>query len=315
MSAGSAFVRALPAVVTAEDIAARLPGTRIDGDPQRRVQGIAGIGPGAPQTLAFCDLPPVAERVARSPCAVIIVAADAMLTPRADQTLIRAPDPRVAFILAVESLLPGSSRLRAPGPGVDPLATVARDADIAPTAAIGARVTIGSRTQIGPGVVIHDDCVIGADVVIGPNAVIGWVGLAWHIAANGERHPMPHLGGVRIGDATDIGACTCVCRGILSDTVIGRQVKIGSLVYVSHGVVIDDGAWLSASVAVAGHAHVGADALLGIAAVVVDNVDVAGGVLVGGGSVVARDAPTGAKLVGVPGRHLAAMKRFGPTPR
>jgi len=49
--------------------------------------------------------------------------------------------------------------------------------------------------------------------------------------------------------------------------------------------------------------------------VLIDNVDVASAVMVGGGSVVTRDAATGEKLVGVPAHPVAAMKRFGPTPR
>lgn len=312
----SVFVRALNAPVTAAALAPRLgSGAVIEGDPARTATGITGIGPGAPHTLAFCDLPPVAERVARSPCAVIIVASGADAVPRPDQTLIRLADPRQGFIDAVEALLPGSARPRAPAAGIHPDAVVARDADIAPTAAIGARVVVGARACVGPGAVIYHDCILGDDVCIGPNAVVGWVGLAYHTDSNGRRHFFPHLGGVRIGEATDVGAGACICRGMLSDTVIGRQVKIGSLVYVSHGVVVGDGAWLSASAALAGHSHVGAEALIGIGAVLVDNVDLAAGVMVGGGSVVTRDAQTGEKLVGVPAHPVPKMKRFGPTPR
>jgi len=312
----SVFFRPLPKPVSAAAVAACVGGGAVVvGDAARTAVGISGIGPGAPNSLAFCDLAPVAERVARSACALIIVGMDDDVVARPDQTLIRIQDPRRGFIAAVQALLPGSDRPRAPAAGIHPDAVVALDAEIAPTAAVGARVVVGARTRIGPGAVVYDDCTIGADVCIGPNAVLGWVGLAYHADAQGHRHFFPHLGGVRIGDATDVGAGACICRGMLSDTVIGRQVKIGSLVYVSHGVIIDDGAWISASVALAGHSHVGADALVGIGAVLVDNVDVGSAVMVGGGSVVTRDAATGEKLVGVPAHPVAAMKRFGPTPR
>jgi UDP-3-O-[3-hydroxymyristoyl] glucosamine N-acyltransferase len=102
---------------------------------------------------------------------------------------------------------------------------------------------------------------------------------------------------------------------MLSHTVIGSDVKIGSLAYVSHGVVIDDRAWLSAGTAVAGHATIGTEALLGIGSIVIDNVRLAAGVLLGGGSVVTKHAAAGSKLYGVPARAVPSMRRFGPTPR
>jgi acetyltransferase-like isoleucine patch superfamily enzyme len=39
------------------------------------------------------------------------------------------------------------------------------------------------------------------------------------------------------------------------------------------------------------------------------------GVLVGGGSVVTKDAAAGSKLYGVPAHPVPRMRRFGPTPR
>ena len=71
---------------------------------------------------------------------------------------------------------------------------------------------------------------------------------------------------------------------------------------------------MSAASALAGHSSVGANGLLGIGAIVIDNVALEAGVIVGGG-VVTRAAATGEKLVGVPARHTPARRRFGPTPR
>jgi len=72
---------------------------------------------------------------------------------------------------------------------------------------------------------------------------------------------------------------------------------------------------VSAASALAGHSSVGANGLLGIGAIVIDNVALEAGVIVGGGGVVTRPAATGEKLVGVPARHTPARRRFGPTPR
>ena len=225
------------------------------------------------------------------------------MQPAPEQTLIVVADPRAWFIHAVDALLPGSARPREPAVGAHASASVHADAEVSPSAAIGERVVIGPGTRVGPGAVIYADCTIGANCCIGPGAVIGWVGLAYHQDIDGRRAFFPHLGGVRIGDWVDIGAHSCVCRGMLSDTTVGHSVKVGSLVYLSHGTTVGDHAWVSASAAVAGHASIGANAVLGIGAVVIDNVALEPGVIVGGGGVVTRAAKAGEKLVGAPARH------------
>jgi UDP-3-O-[3-hydroxymyristoyl] glucosamine N-acyltransferase len=283
------------------------------GDPARQVSGLGALLPGHPRTLTFCDASDAQRRVAQSAASVIAVAAP--LQPAPEQTLIVVDDPRAWFIDAVEVLLPGSARPREPEVGVHASASVHAEAEISPAAAVGERVVIGPGTRVGPGAVIYSDCTIGANCCIGPGAVIGWVGLAYHQAKDGRRAFFPHLGGVRIGDWVDIGAHSCVCRGMLSDTTIGDTAKVGSLVYLSHGTTVASHAWISASAAVAGHASIGANAVLGIGAVVIDNVALESGVIVGGGGVVTRDAKAGEKLVGVPARHAPALRAFGPTPR
>ena len=245
----------------------------------------------------------------------MLVRASAEASPRDGQTLLVVDDVRAAFIDVVRQLLDGSERPVDPRPGVDPTARIDASACIAPSACIGADVVVGARSRIAPGAIVYADCEIGSDCVIGPNAVVGWVGLSYHDRRNGERLFFPHLAGVRIGDRVDVGAQACICRGMLSHTTIGADAKIGSLVYVSHGVDVGARAWLSAGTAIAGHATIGAGALLGIGSVVVDNVELEPGVCSGGGSVVTRHARAGARLQGVPAHEVAAMKRFGPTPR
>ena len=310
----SAFIRPLDQAISVRTLVERVPGAAgIVGDPDREVQGLGALLPGHRGALTFCDAADAQDRLGSSQCSVIAVAAPAQ--PTRTQTLLVVDDPRAWFIRAVDLLLPDTARPREPAPGVHPSARVQADAVISASAAIGEGVFIGRGTRVGPGAVIYAGCTIGANCSIGPGAVIGWVGLAYHQGKDGRRAFFPHLGGVRIGDWVDIGANSCVCRGMLSDTTIGDDAKIGSLVYLSHGTTIGDGAWVSAAAAVAGHATVGANGVLGIGAIVIDNVTLEPGVVVGGGGVVTRTAKTGEKLVGVPARHAPSLRRFGPTPR
>jgi UDP-3-O-[3-hydroxymyristoyl] glucosamine N-acyltransferase len=311
----NAFARSLAHTTTAQAVAERLPGASLVGNPDRRIRAIGALSSREADVLAFCDAARAAAPLAGSAAAVVIVPNSIDARPDAGDAMIAVDDVRAAFIDAVEWLLPGSARPEHPSRGIDASADVDDRASISPLACVGAHVRIGARTRVEAGAVIYDGVEIGPDCVIGPSAVIGWVGLAYHDRTDGRRSFFPHLAGVRIGDRVDVGAQTCVCRGMLSHTLIGDDVKIGSLVYVSHGVVVAARAWLSAGTAIAGHATIGGEALLGIATVVVDNVDLGAQVIVAGGSVVTRAAATGAKLHGVPAQPVAAMRRFGPTPR
>ena len=212
----------------------------------------------ADDLLAFCDAADAAERLTLTRASVVLVRGGARASPRPGQTLIVVDDVRAAFIDIVLHLLPDSERPRDPSPGIDAAARVDARASVAPSACIGAGVVIGARSRVAAGAIIYADCEIGDDCVIGPNAVIGWVGLSYHDRKDGRRSFFPHLAGVRIGDRVDVGAQACICRGMLSHTLIGDDARIGSLVYVSHGVDIGARAWLSAGTAIAGHATIGA---------------------------------------------------------
>ncbi len=310
------FVRKLPKHVAVDDLVTLIGrNASIAGTGTRLIHGIAPLSPGYEAALSFCDPDAAEERVRDSRSAVIVAVSGADMQPAQDQTLILTEDPRAWFIHAVETLLPDSARPAEPDIGIHPRADVHPDARISAGAAIGDDVRIGAGTRVAPGAVIYAGCTIGANCCIGPGTVIGWVGLAYHEDRHGHRLFFPHLGGVRIGDWVDVGANCNVCRGILSDTTIGDQAKIGSLVYIGHGAVIEDKVWISAATAVAGHSRIGERGLIGIGATFVDNVATGPGVLVGAGSVLTRNALAGDKLVGVPARSVATLRRFGPTPR
>jgi UDP-3-O-[3-hydroxymyristoyl] glucosamine N-acyltransferase len=308
------FVRALPATCSAAILHAQLAGATLIGDGATPFDSVAALSSAAQRTLSFCDAAGAADALADTRASVVIVRQDVARAPRPGQAFIGVADVRAAFIDAVASLLPGAARPAAPT-GIDRRARIDPTASVSPAAFIGADVTIGARTCVGPGAVLYDDVHVGCDCVIGPQAVIGWVGLAYHDDAGGRRLFFPHLAGVRIGERVDIGAQTSVCRGMLSHTEIGDDAKLGSLVYVSHGVAVGERAWLSAGTAIAGHSRIADGALLGIGSIVVDNVAIGAGACVGGGSVVIRHAGAGENLLGVPASVVTAMRRFGPTPR
>ncbi|MGH8801219.1 MAG: LpxD N-terminal domain-containing protein [Casimicrobiaceae bacterium] len=302
--------------VTANALVQRIQsGATIVGELDRPIHGVAPLNPGCRHALSFCDPESPTGRLHTSESSVVVVSSHVSQKVDVTRTLIVVDDPRAWFLSAVDELFPEAAHPPEPAPGVDTHADVHANARISPSAAIGTDVHIGSGTRVGAGAVIYSGVIVGTNCVIGPGAIIGWVGLAYHEDRQGSLRFVPHLGTVRIGDWVDVGAHVCVCRGILSDTIIGNRVKIGSLVYIGHGTVIENRVWISASTAIAGHSRIGEGGLIGIGSTMVDNVTMEPDVLIAAGSVVTRDAQAGAKLAGVPANPHPKLRRFGPTPR
>lgn len=111
---------------------------------------------------------------------------------------------------------------------------------------------------------------------------------------------------VNIGTFCEIGA----------NVVIGDRVRIGAMSFIPEGVVIEDDAWIGPKVCFtndryppSGREHwektvIKKGARLGAAVTVICGVTIGEGALVGAGSVVTKDIPTGEKWAGVPAKKM-----------
>jgi len=99
-------------------------------------------------------------------------------------------------------------------------------------------VVIGNGTRVYSGVQIHDQVRIGRNVVLKSGCVIGSDGFGFERNDEGTFEKFPHVGGVVIKDDVEIGGNTCVDRGTLSNTIIGKGTKIDNLVHIAHNVVV-----------------------------------------------------------------------------
>ena len=135
-------------------------------------------------------------------------------------------------------------------------ARIAQDVMVGPGCGVGEGCEIGPRTRLFPNVVIYHGCFIGADCTVHSNTVIGADGFGF-APAQGRWTKIHQLGGVEIADEVEIGSCTCIDRGALGNTVIGRGVKIDNMVQIAHNVQIGDYSAMAACAAVAGSAVIG----------------------------------------------------------
>jgi UDP-3-O-[3-hydroxymyristoyl] glucosamine N-acyltransferase len=236
-----------------------------------------------------------------------------------------------------------------PPPGAQPGAHVHATAQVHPSASIGAGAVVGAGAMVGaqtilhpgavvldfarvgagcvlwPGAIVRERCVLGDRVVLQPNAVIGadGFGFAFDLEGEGEGEAGPHhrkvpqAGIVRIEDDVEVGACSCIDRATLGETVIGRGVKIDNLVQVAHNVRVGALSLLVAQCGISGSTELGQGVILAGQVGVAGHVKLGDGVRVGGQSGVTRDVEDGETLSGTPAiahrewlRQSVAMPRL-----
>lgn len=175
--------------------------------------------------------------------------------------------------------------------------TYERDSYVHETVTVGENVVIESGCHIGKGVIIEPNVVIHKGTVIGEGSLIrscssiGSNGFGFERLEDNTAIKFPHLGRVVIGKNVEIGSCTAIARGSLSDTKIEDGVKIDNLVHIAHnatikkdafiiacaeisgGVVVEEGAWVAPNSSTHQKIRIGAGSVVGLGAVVTKDVD------------------------------------------
>lgn len=153
---------------------------------------------------------------------------------------------------------------------------------------VGKNTSIGSNTKLWSNVSVYHDVTIGSDCLIQANAVIGSDGFG-NANEKGEWIKIPQVGGVRVGDRVEIGACTTIDRGTLDDTVIEDNVVLDNQIQIAHNVHVGYGTAMAGAVIVAGSTQIGKYCQFGGGAVVNGHITIVDQVVVTGMSMVMRD--------------------------
>jgi len=287
--------------------------------------------------LAICLGPKYLPAMAVTRAGAVLLP-EALLDSAGPATRIIVADPAKAVASAARLLHPANIT----APQLDPSArigtgtTFGESPRVGAFAVIGRDVRIGDRVQIGPHVVIEDGVVLGDDVridtgaVIHAHAVLGarvWCkarsiiageGFGFHSDAAGHRRT-PQVGGCILEDDVEIGSGSCVDRGSLDDTVIGRGTKIDNLVHVGHNVRLGEHCLVMAGAGVSGSVIVGDRVILAGQAGIAGHLTIGDGARVGAQAGVISDVAAGASVSGYPARPhreflraVAALYRLTP---
>lgn len=261
---------------TAEEIA-RFVGGQLYGDRKTIIESVASLPNAGPGDLTYAE-EKYLDRVPESRAACILVSQGEY----PGQTVIVVDDAKVTFVRAATWLLPSEQST----PGVHPTAIISPGAVLGDGVAIGAwtvvesGATIGDHTVLFPGcyigknskvgsscvlyprVVVYRDVEISDRVIVHAGVVIGADGFGF--VYDGSRHlKFPQVGKVVIEDDVEIGANTCIDRGSLETTVVGRGAKIDNLCQIAHNVRIGEHTVIAAQTGVSGSSTVGSHAIIG----------------------------------------------------
>jgi UDP-3-O-[3-hydroxymyristoyl] glucosamine N-acyltransferase len=157
-------------------------------------------------------------------------------------------------------------------------------------------VTIYARSQIGRRVRIHAGTVIGSD------------GFGY-VLDSGFQRKVPQIGNVIIGDDVEIGANSCVDRGALGSTIIGRGTKIDNLVQVGHNVTIGEHSILCSQAGISGSVKLGDACVLAGQVGIAGHLQIGNHVTIGSKSGVMHNIPDGETWLGIPAQPNKQAKR------
>ncbi len=146
---------------------------------------------------------------------------------------------------------------------------------------IGNNVSIGKNSIIHPNCVIYDNISIGDDCVIHAGTIIGADGFGYVRDGADGYVKFPQIGTVVIEDNVEIGANSCVDRGALGETRIGKGTKIDNQVQIAHNVQIGKRVVIAAQTGISGSTIVEDDCVIGGQVGMGDHATVKSGAIIG----------------------------------
>jgi len=320
--------------VTVAELAALVGGRVVgEGDAGILIERVASLEGAEAGAISFVEEEKFLEgaRASRASC-LLVPEGMAEKAFGFGATLVEVARPKLAFALVAEVLHPPRRRAGARHPTaiVAETAQVGEDVFIGERVVVGERVRVGRGTQILAGAVVEDDVALGDDCVIHPNvvlyagaqvgnrvvlhagAVVGADGFGY--VRDGARgyHKFPQVGAVVIEDDVEIGANSCVDRGALGETRIGRGTKLDNLVQVAHNVRIGERVVIAAQTGISGSTVIESDAVVGGQVGMGDHARVGAGAVIGSkaGVLPGKIVRAGAVVWGVPVRPLDEYKRL-----
>lgn len=268
---------------TVQEIA-HMIGANIEGDGSRSIDNIAGLEQAGPSCLSFLANPKYEPFVYTTGAGAVLVSSDFEPKEAISTTLLRVPDPYLAFTSILEFVQSTMNRIE---PGIHPTAVVDENATIGedvyigpyavisagaevrdgaiihPFAFLGTGVSVGEKSVIHAHVTIYQGCIIGANCIVHAATVIGADGFGFAPQEDGTFRKIPQLGIVELEDGVEVGANSCLDRATMGKTVIKKGAKLDNLVQVAHNVTVGESSVIAAQSGISGSTTLGKGVMVG----------------------------------------------------
>ncbi len=316
-----------PVECTLGDLAS-LVGGRAVGDGDLSLTGVATLSEAGPHELGL-----VAEReflpaVPESRAGALLVSEELAPDMLGAPNRLVVHDPREALARLIGHFHPEPHSR----PRIHRTAVIGRGVELGEGVSVGPYVVleggavVGDRATLHAHVVVREGARIGADSVLHPHVVlypgvevgdrvvlhagarIGVDGFGFALS-EGEPKKIPHVGWCVIGDDVEIGANSCVDRGSIGRTKLGRRTKLDNLVHIAHNVTVGPGTLMAGMVGIAGSTKIGAGTMWGGQSGAADHVEIGDRVRVAAQAGIIEDVPSGETVAGFPARPLAHFLR------
>ena len=241
------------------------------GDPQKIINGFATLETATNNDISFLYTATYLKQFKATQAAVVITTNEYQ-DEREGLSIIVDGNPRNNFAKLVNATNLGRQFKR----GIDKSAKIAKntkigkDVHIAAGVVIGENVVIGDYSKILANVVITEGTTIGKNAFLHESCVIGAEGFGM-IKDKGKNIRFNHIGKVVLEDFVEVGANSCIDRGVLGDTLIKNNVKIDNLVQIAHNVVIGKNSIVCGHVAIGGSTQIGDNCTIGGGCRIKDN--------------------------------------------
>jgi UDP-3-O-[3-hydroxymyristoyl] glucosamine N-acyltransferase LpxD len=190
---------------------------------------------------------------------------------------------------------------------------------------LGEDVSIGENAYIEPGCIIGHHVQIGKNAVILANTVIKNATIGDYFYANensaigvngftmakdeeGNLFRIPTIGRVIIGNHVEIGALNNVSCGSAGDTILHDYVKLDSLVYIPHDMIIEENVEIASGAVFGGFGYIESGVFVGFNSIVKNRIRIGKDAIIGMGAVVTKSVEPGSVVIGNPAKPMERNK-------
>jgi len=261
--------------------------------------------------ITFVDHPKYYEKALNSAATTILINSSEVTCPEGKALLI-SQDPFADFNKLTMKFRPFTACSKM----ISDSAVIGENTIIQPNVFVGNHVKIGKNCIIHANVSIYDYTEIGDDVIIHSGSVIGADAYYFQRKPEGYRKFLSS-GKVIIENRVEIGANTCIDKGVSGDTIIGEGTKMDNFVQVGHDTIIGKNCLIGSHSAIAGVTKIEDDVVIWGQVVVNKDIVVGKGAVLLATSAVDKTLEGGKTYFGMPAiearkkwRELAALRNL-----